>query len=499
MEKTVLLINPGHERKEEKKHLTPHPIHRDIPPVSLLTLGSYLVQKGIHVIIHDTHIDPDYTQTLQRYFQQHEVVLVGISTLIGGYIHNAIELGEIIKKIDPTVPIVWGGALVSSLPEKSLLQGNADFLILFEGELPLCLLAKAIMSKGDLEEIPNLGYRKDGKACFTKVDHCLERFDGMIRWDLLGEKINARQVPYLAYLFSSRGCPYHCTFCYHQTDSTGRVIKRYEAKSAQSVLEEIDLLHNQYGIRVFTFGDDNFLVDRSRVLDILDGLRKRNCYIEQCVGTFANLNPKVIQALSGICQTVICSIESASPRLLKKIRRPVDLPAVEPIVQSLSDHGVNTYHNFMFGLPGETDDDRKMAVDLAVRLKRINPYVRLIPFFFTPLPGTPIYHELEKEWNGGLEKSLWEWGDMEYSGNPSSYKYRPWLLREEQEFLNTLTTLFRELFVVNNSPMNEKQQRAIQRSPRLEYIFQNMDRIVYPPDQNPKYILDEILKKDGLL
>jgi hypothetical protein len=196
---------------------------------------------------------------------------------------------------------------------------------------------------------------------------------------------------------------------------------------------------------------------------------------------------------------VICSIESASERLLKDIRKPIKLDTIEPIVKKLSDRRINTFHNFMFGLPDETDEDRKVAVDLAVRLKKINPYVRFIPYFFTPLPGTPIYRDLEKRSNCSLEKSLLEWGDCEFVGGPASYKYRPWIPREEQEFLSTMINLFEELFVSINSPMTEQQRNVINSSSRLKYIFQSVDQITFPPDDHPKYLLDEVLRNEGLL
>jgi len=498
MKKVVLLINPSHDREGEQIHSSPHRVHRDIPPMSILTLGSYLRQKGVDVIIFDTHIDSHYSETLAEYFKQFEIILVGMTTFVGRFIHNAIELGNIIKGLKPEVPIVWGGPLVSTLPEKCLREGNADYVVLYEGEMPLYLLAQALTERKPVDGIPNLGYRKNGELRFTRVDYAAERYDGIIRWDLLSNPMNRQQIPYVAYLFTSRGCPYSCSFCYHLMDSNSRIIKKYACRSAEQVLEEIDFLRDRYQINVVSFGDDNFLAEKKRVLKILEGVRKRGLYIEQCVGTFSDLNEEVIEALSGICQTVICSIETASERLSKFIKKPINLRTVDPTVQKLADHGINTYHNFMFGLPGETDEDRKRAVDLGIGLKKINAYVRLIPSFFTPLPGTPIYCYLETSMGISVNKSLKEWGDCEFIGCPDSYKFRPWISAEEQSFLAQMIDLFRDFFVSLNSPVNNGQKARIESYPRLRYIFQNMDKVAYPPDGNPKYLLDKILGGDAI-
>jgi len=493
----VLLINPGHERNKSINHLVPHRFHRDIPPISLLTLGSYLQKYNIDVILIDTHIEDNYQEVIKNTLLTENICLVGITALIGNFIVNAQEITGFIKKIDSKIPVVWGGPLTSTLPEACLTEGGADYIVLFCGEEPLRLLVEIIVSGGCVDDVPNIGFLKEGKTFYSKQTTEPIIYDDVLDWSLFGKSINVKQVPYLAYLFSSRGCPYACRFCYHQMSATQKQ-RKFVFNSSDLVLRELDNIFNSYGINVFTFGDDNFFLNKKRALEILSGMRGRGYYIEQAVGAFADFNDEVITNLKGLCQTVICSVETASERLLKTLNKPIRLETIPAINTKMFQAGINSIHSFMFGLPTETDEDRRASVDLMLKLKQINLYVRGMPYFYTPMPGVPMFDDLEKEY-GPFPKSLSFWGDCEILGLEGSYKYRPWLSKDEQMFITQFIDLFKDLFQSINSPLTKEQAAIIEGSSRLRYIFSNIGNLNYPKDRKPKYLLDDILKEKGIV
>ncbi len=494
--KKVLLINPGHERKTGSQHIVPHRVHRDIPPISIVTLGSYLEQNGIEAILLDTHLEENYEMAIKKLLQDNDICLIGITTLIGKFISNAQETSNYIKSIMPKLPIVWGGALTSTLPEACLKESKADYIVLFNGEEPLRLLVEAITSGSSVESVPNIGFLKDGKPFYTGYLTNPVIYGEPLDWGLLGEKINIKQVPYLAYIFSSRGCPYGCRFCYHQM-SASKEQRKCLFRNADQVLQELKFLNEKYGISVFTFGDDNFFSNKKRAVEILRGMRERKFYIEQAIGTFSDFNDEVIENLKGLCQTVIASIETASDRLLKVINKPIKLANIPEINRKLAAAEINSIHNFMFGLPGETDEDRRAAVGLMLTLKEINPYVRGMAYFFTPLPGTPMFDDIEKEY-GAFPRTLAFWGNCEIIGLEESYIFRPWLSMDEQVFVTDFIDLFKNIFQSINHPLTSEQRNMISRSPRLRKIFAGIDQVKYPADENPKYLLDTVLKAKGV-
>src|SRR3989338_1183603 len=377
----ILLINPGQENNTACQHLVPHRIHRDIPPLSGLTLGSYLKKCGENVILLDCHIDTKYKEHIKNIIDGEGVKLIGITTFIGNFITNAQEITEYVKSEYPQIPVVWGGPLTSTLPEACLKEGKADYIVFFSGEEPLRLLIEALENDTPRENIPGIGFLKNEAPFYTKQNDNQAIQNDVLDWSMLGQNINIKQVPYLAYLFTSRGCPYGCRFCYNQIGAR-KNFRRCFFRSAENVLSEMDILNKEYGITVFNFGDDNFFSNKKRVVKILAGMRERGYFIEQAIGTFSDFNDEIIDGLKGICQTIICSIETASEHLLRFINKPINLIKVPEINRQLTLAGINTVHNFIFGIPGETDSDRKAAVDLVIKLKSINPFVRGVAFFF---------------------------------------------------------------------------------------------------------------------
>ncbi|MCX5713483.1 MAG: radical SAM protein [Candidatus Omnitrophica bacterium] len=488
---SILLINPGHEGKSSVAHSVPHRIHRDIPPISILTLASYLERAGENAVILDTHLDPDYEANIDAIISKENIVLVGITTFIGKFTSNARDITKYIKSRYPGLPVVWGGPLTSTLPDSCLIDGGADYIILFNGEEPLRLLVSAIKEKRTVNNIPNLGYLEEGKVVYTNKDINLPIFNDSLKWEMLGNRMNSEQIPYLAYIFSSKGCPYSCRFCYNQ--NRYEKSNKYYFRDPDSILNELDSLNNKYGINVFTFGDDNFFFNKKRAIEITTRMKDKGFYIEQAIGTFSDFNDEVIVGLRGICQTIICSIESASDKLLKLIRKPIRLSDIPKVNTKLNEAGINTIHNFIFGLPGEDDHDRRAAVELMLRLKSINPYVRGMAYFFTPFPGTPIIKDIEKEY-GNFSRNISFWKDCEIIGLRESYKFRPWLKEDEQLFLGDFMSLFKDLFQSINQPLTQEQCSRINNSSRLKYIFSGMDRVNFPKDREPKYLLDKVLK-----
>ena len=80
-----------------------------------------------------------------------------------------------------------------------------------------------------------------------------------------------------------------------------------------------------------------------------------------------NLKPEAIDLLAGTCQTVCYSIETASRRLQKILRKVIPMEKILEVNKYLRKSGINTVHNFLFGIPTETIEETKkrMGMDSA--------------------------------------------------------------------------------------------------------------------------------------
>ena len=380
--KKILLINPGHDDEHESyKHKTYRKTHRDPPPQALLNIGTYLSKYGYDIEILDTHIEEDYINLIKNKLTENEYLFVGITVIIGKFLRNAKQLSNLIKGIKPNLPIVWGGIMASIFPEDCLKKYNVDFIIRFEGEQPVLNLAKALENKISLKEVNGVSYK-------TKEDKIINNPSSMpelnldnypiVKWELSGKYFNKEQIPYFYLIMSSKGCPFNCKFCYkHSIDIDIRTkIPSWRCRSAEHVIKEIEYIYEKTGTKVFTFGDDNFLVNKQRVLIILNYFKERGFYIEECIAHLNCIDDEIIDAMGGIVQTLICSVETASPRLLKLINKQLNIEELPHKVKKIYDKGMVLGISFIIGLPTETEEDLRKNIELMIKLKKLNPFVR---------------------------------------------------------------------------------------------------------------------------
>lgn len=504
MKNTVVLINPGHDDEVPAEiarsfGAKSRDIPREDPPISILNLGAYVKGKGYDVRILDTHIDSDYKKTLEGLVKAGPLA-IGISVILGKFTKNAISLTKYIKSLDKDVPVIWGGKLVHLAQEKILRELDVDYIVVGEGELPLVALLDAMRSGKRPDGIKGIGFKKDGSVITTGDCEMVENLDDIYQsedfgWDLVSDRMNFKQVPYFINLYTSRGCRFNCSFCYLMDIKNMKPSMRYRRRSAENVIREIDYLNKKYGINVFTFGDDDFLCDMRKVVPILEHIRKKGMYIEHFWTNINNLTPENIDHVKGICQTVCYSIEATSPRLQKILNKRIPVEKALGVNAALREAGMNTVHNFLFGIPTETDADTKQNIALIKEMKKVNPYVRANCYILSPIPGTPIF-DFAQELVG--RRIGWTLDDLanfhfRYMGE-SAAKFRPYLSKEDNIFYERVTVLANELFCEVNSPVNDDQRREIEGSKRLGEIFGDLDAISYPAVRKKKYILNDVIR-----
>jgi radical SAM superfamily enzyme YgiQ (UPF0313 family) len=114
-----------------------------------------------------------------------------------------------------------------------------------------------------------------------------------VAWDLLPmDKYRAhnwhcfgdlQRQPYAA-LYTTLGCPFHCSFCCIQApfkdgereSGIRATANSYRYWSPESVMTQIDTLVNQYGVRNLKIADEMFVLNRKHVLTICELLIERN-------------------------------------------------------------------------------------------------------------------------------------------------------------------------------------------------------------------------------
>jgi radical SAM superfamily enzyme YgiQ (UPF0313 family) len=332
---------------------------------------------------------------LGRMAGEWEPRVVGLSALTpeASAVH---AIAAAVRARAPGATVVVGGPHATAAPGDLLADPNIDVVCLGEGEQTFSELIDALDCGACLEGVAGLAVRDGaGQVTLTARRALVAELDSLPwpAWDLVdlpgysrsrnmnGGMLAAR--PY-AGLFTSRGCPHHCIYCH---DVFGKAIRW---RSAANVLDEVEHLYRERGVRELHVYDDIFNLDAERAAAICDGLLSRGLRLKLAFPNALRgdaLERGLIEKLAAAGTYTAClAVETASPRLQKLLGKHLDLDGVSGAIEDCARAGILTIGYFMLGFPTETLDELRATVDFALR-SRLH---RASFFAVVPFPGTAL-------------------------------------------------------------------------------------------------------------
>jgi len=196
---------------------------------------------------------------------------------------------------------------------------------------------------------------------------------------------------YLAQL-TSRGCPFACRFCV--VPSTNQ--RRWRARSAENVVDEMAFMARQFGVTEFHWEDLNPTTSEARMQEICRALRARRLNVtwKLVSGTkIETLQPATIDAMAAAgCHYVSFSPESGSPRVLELMHKPFNHAHALALTRHMRRRGVYSQACFVTGFPGETEDDLR-ATEAYIRRLVSAGVDEIAVFIMAPVPGSDVFPE----------------------------------------------------------------------------------------------------------
>jgi radical SAM superfamily enzyme YgiQ (UPF0313 family) len=191
---------------------------------------------------------------------------------------------------------------------------------------------------------------------------------------------------------TTRGCPFHCTFCSSWTVH-GREM-RY--RSTENVVKELRLLRDRYHVTTLIPEDDLFSVKKPRFLELCHAVAeefKGELHFQFPNGlSVATLDPEVIAAMIRMGMSVAnIAIESGSHEIQRNvIKKNLDLDRARGVVKTCRDQGIIVRAYFILGFPGETREQMQETIDFAGSLE--SDWTIIHPA--APLIGTEMFEQL---------------------------------------------------------------------------------------------------------
>lgn len=324
--------------------------------------------------------------------------VVGITVMMDQYAPAGHQAAAITRKALPNATIAMGGVYVTVNAKMALEDTNIDYGLMGEGEYTFRGLIRYLQGKGELPD-SGLCYRNDDKIIDTGRAELIRDLDllPLPAYDLIDFRMYSQNAPRksvdspaafpYARIMTSRGCPYGCVFCQVEIISGSR----FRPRSAESVLEEIKWLRDEYGIKSIVFDDDNLFTDKKRAKAIFQGMIDLGLVMpwSSIATAVFRLDDELIPLMrkSG-CRYICIAIESGCERVLKEvIGKPVSYDHAKLMVKAARKEGIFVAANFIVGFPTETWDEIRESIDFAANLDV--DYVKL--FHAIPLRHTRLW------------------------------------------------------------------------------------------------------------
>ena len=335
------------------------------------------------------------------------VVLGDIFHSTGGLavIWHFNETARKIKEILPDTKIAVGGLWYSALYE-DILQAHPyiDFVMLGEAELTLDELLLELESHGKgFAEIDGLASRIDGKIVVGPHRELIKDIDALPlpAYDLfpMDRYVGHTYWKHFCELYTSRGCPGGCSFCYEWSQYDPRSPKDFTSwrgHSGKRIGDELELLQKKFGVETVVFQDDAFNVSSELVEETCNEIIKRDIKINWVILGRADDWVKQIDLFplmkkAGMFMGLV-GIEVASDQELLKLGKGVTVSQIKETIDGLRRNDVGTVGTFLIGFD---DDDEQSIKKRFAFADEIDPDVFALQFV-TPVPGSPLWKQFIK-------------------------------------------------------------------------------------------------------
>ena len=384
----ISLINPPY----------PPSVHSHPPfiPLGLAYLGAVAEKAGHQVTIIDCQAEKLTHEAFSVRIAQTSSDVIGVTATTLLY-KSAMKLITIAKQTQPQATTMLGGSHGTFWDENALNEyPSLDIVVRREGEQTFIELLEKLQTQANLANVLGITYRNGDKIVRNADRPFIEDLDSIPfpAHHLMPLESLKRDGKILFPLISSRGCVFWCDFC-----STVRMFGRgYRMRSPKNVVDEMQLIHDKYGVKQVTFYDDAFTVDRNRVLKICEELHSRKLDMMWDCGTRVDMVDRELMKTmrSAGCFAVWLGVESGSEAILGAMNKRIKLDQTRVAYKTAHEVGLMTIANVVLGFPGETE---KTARETIRFVKELNPDD--VGFYVaTPYPGTPMYEEVKK--NGWL-------------------------------------------------------------------------------------------------
>ncbi len=400
-------------------------IHSSLAPWCLLAGARRYCDEGVYAEVIEGTINEKTSDVLKRISELRPQV-VAFSCYIWN-IGAVMQLVQLLKNELPEAVIILGGPEVSYNAAEILnKEPLVQYIISGEGERPFALLLNAIHGGYAADGIPGISLRTDGR-----VVEALPYVSDEDPPSPYSEKYFAALKGRIAYLETSRGCPFSCAFC---LSGYGKV-RYFDIERAKS---EMLLLANS-GSKTIKLVDRTFNANRQRaaelfrfIIDNYNSIPRGVCFHFEIGGDLLDEDTmKLLEAApTGLIQFEI-GIQSLSAETLAAVNRRTDLERLKGNIMRLAQkRNIHVHIDLIAGLPYEGLKSFAEGFNTAYYLGADMLQLGFLKLLY----GSPMYRQSRESLGSFCDKA------------PYEVLETPWISREELAFLHRAEDALERLY-----------------------------------------------------
>ncbi len=424
--------------KKKNYGITAESLSAIAPNIPMGLLDAYLESVGIEVVVIDSDRDNLEVEELIQKIIEIDPAVVGVVASGSNPSASTMSMVGVLMFFDKVkqfqgfnyTTFVYGGH-PTVLPQRTLDETDADFVVIGEGYSSIEGIYNHKVKTQSLADIPGVAYYDQFRTFKSHKSDPLVNLDDLPpinfskmnpnkyvahNWHCFDDIEN--RSPY-GIIWTNLGCPYPCEFCCINNVFETRT---FRFRSMKKVVEDIDRLVQDYGVRNIKILDELFIIKHPRIDEFCDLLEERNYDLNMwCFARVDSVTPRILKRLKKVgLNWVAYGFETIDDEMLAATnKRLKDIASVEETIKMTRDADINICADAIIGLP---DDDRySVQKTKDFLIKNEFEWVNLYPAF--AYPGTPWYDDSIRDGIIPIPKKWDTYGLYSYDCEPMPTKH----------------------------------------------------------------------------
>jgi radical SAM superfamily enzyme YgiQ (UPF0313 family) len=357
-----------------------------LPPVDLASIAAMAKKLGIDARILDLRLQADPHAWLKEWVEREkpDAVLLNLTTT------SAHWDFALLASLPAGINRLVFGTHAQSNREECFSQGVHG---IFLGD-PEAVLEAWQNHRYDLDACPGLlTPQAPQKAPLT-----IENLDLLPFPDLAPLELSRYSAPYVqrgnrfTILLSSRGCPFHCTYCLYPTLFGAKA----RSRSVKNVVDEMEHDLRQFGIREFYFLDATFNLGKDRILALCAEILSRGLRVSwTCNMRVSPVDEALLAQMKAAgCRWIFFGVEDQD--LLRETKKGTSVSATQTAFRLAREAGIQTMA-FLMVFPREdiSEDEYVKHIGATIRVLDADAFQCNVAI---PFPGTALFDEFKAKY-----------------------------------------------------------------------------------------------------